>query len=208
MGVPAAFERLMLCLARLPGVGRRSAERIALRLVRGRDALLDDMIGALSEARALVCSCSLCGSITDRDRNPCELCSGAGRDEGLLCVVEEPGDILLIERSGGFKGRYHALMGKLSPGRGNGPDEIRIDSLLKRVSGGSFREVILALSTDVEGDATASYIVHRLSGSGVRISRLAFGLPAGSGIAYSDPVTLARAIRGRTDEEGADAAGR
>ena len=135
------------------------------------------------------------------NEEPCRLCAGANRDGTVLCVVEDPGDIAIIERSGGFHGRYHALMGKISPGRGSGPEDLRIDSLLDRLSREKFKEIILALSTDVEGDSTASYIIELLKDKNVRLSRLASGLPAGSGIGYSDPVTLARAIKGRTAEK-------
>ena len=123
-----------------------------------------------------------------------------GRDGSVVCVVEDPGDIAMIERSGGFNGRYHALMGRLSPMKGQGADSMRIEPLLQRIEDEHFSEVILALSTDVEGDATAALIADLLKDSPVRVTRLAFGLPAGSGVGYSDPVTLARAIRGRTTD--------
>jgi recombination protein RecR len=195
------LDKLVSCLGKLPGVGRRSAERMAIRLVRDPNGMLSDLIAALKNASETIRCCSLCGSITTIDREPCKLCTGQDRDGTILCVVEDPGDIAIIERSGGFHGRYHALMGKISPGRGSGPADLRIDSLLERIEKEKFKEVMLALSTDVEGDSTASYIAELLKDKNIRISRLASGLPAGSGIVYSDPITLARAIKGRTIEK-------
>lgn len=192
-----AFEKLRTCLEELPGVGRRSAERMAWKLVRDPDGLLREMISAMQSARETLTSCSRCGSVTSRNADPCRLCSDESRERTVLCVVEEPADIPLIERSGVFRGGYHALMGRISPMRGEGPAELRVRHLLKRVAAEGIREVLLALSTDVEGDATASYLADCLRDRGVKISRLAFGLPVGSGLTYSDPVTVARAIRGR-----------
>jgi recombination protein RecR len=193
------LERLIACLAKLPGVGRRSAERMAVRLARNGD-LAGVLMNALGEVRESVCCCSRCGSLTGADLNPCRLCTSAGRDGTVLCVVEDPGDIAIMEKSGGFNGRYHALMGRLSPMKGQGRDGMRLKSLLARIDDERFGEVILALSTDVEGDATAAMIADMLKDRPVRVSRLAYGLPAGSGIGYSDPVTLARAINGRVPE--------
>lgn len=199
MTSPEALERLAACLSRLPGVGRRSAERMALRLVLDQEGLLDDLIRTLGYAKEHACGCARCGSITVRDENPCRLCTSPGRDGRLLCVVEEPGDIASLEKCGGYRGRYHALMGKLSPMRGEGPDDLRIQALLTRVAEERFEEVILALSTDAEGDSTSSFIAELLHARGLKVTRLAFGLPARSGVAYSDAVTLARAIEGRME---------
>jgi len=192
-------DNLIRALARLPGLGKRSAERAALALVRKPDVLLDTLVAALQEARATVCCCTVCGAFTSKEQCPCSLCSDAARDDGLLCVVEEPSDIVAIERSGGFKGRYHALMGKLSPAKQTGPSDLRVRELAARVARGGVREVLLALSTDMEGDTTGGYIGELLKPHGVRVTRLAFGLPADSGVGYSDPLTLKRAISGRTD---------
>ena len=192
-----AFERLITTLSRLPGIGRRSAERIAMELVRRPGDLVRDLIAALDGAQRDLLCCRRCGSITSAARDPCRLCADPGRDGTLLCVVEEPGDIVLLERSGGYRGRYHALMGKLSPMRGKGVDDLRIQLLMDRIEAEQFQEVILALSTDVEGDSTASFLADLLREKKVNVTRLAFGLPAGSGIGYSDPVTLARALKGR-----------
>jgi recombination protein RecR len=195
------IERLTACLNRLPGVGRRSAERMAVKLARDRTGLLADLIRTLQDASKNVCCCSRCGSITSVNDEPCKLCTGHDRDESVLCVVEDPNDIMLIERSAAYRGRYHALMGRISPSRGEGPSSLRIDSLLERIEKEKFKEIILALSTDVEGDSTASYIIELLKDKQIKISRLASGLPAGSGIVYSDPLTLSRAIKWRTPQK-------
>lgn len=197
MSEAAHLDRLIRCLCRLPGVGRRSAERMALKLARDPKGLLAETSEALREVSARICCCARCGVITTVEKNPCRLCTDPRRDDSLLCVVEDGEDILAIEKSSGFKGRYHSLMGKLSPMRGQGRDDLRIDALLKRVDEGHFAEVILALNTDVESDATAGYIGDLLVSRKVKVTRLAFGLPVGSGIMYSDSVTLARAIKGR-----------
>lgn len=195
----ASLDKLTTTLARLPGVGRKSAERMALRIVRDPHGILRDLVSSLESCAASIRCCSQCGSITGHDADPCRLCRDPSRDDALLCVVEDPNDILRIEESGGFRGRYHALMGKLSPMKGTGPAELRMQALAKRVADGGIKEVLLALDTDMEGDSTAGYIAELFRESGVRVTRLAFGLPAGSGVFYSDPVTLARAIRGRQD---------
>jgi len=193
------MEQLTACLARLPGVGRRSAERMAVKLVRDPDGLLKDVADALEQARGTIRCCSCCGSVTHVGADPCRLCTSPSRDDTVLCVVEDPNDIALIERCGEFRGRYHALMGRLSPMRGEGPANLRLQGLRQRLKDGHFEEVLLALATDVEGDSTASMIREYLADSGVRITRIAYGLPAGSGIGYSDPVTLGRSIKGRQE---------
>ena len=190
------IDELEKCLSRLPGLGRRSASRAALALVREPANLLRPLMAALARARDEVCCCSACGAFTTRDRDPCLCCSDPNR-EPILCVVEDPSDIVSIEASGAFHGRYHALGGKLSPARHMGPEKLRLAELRERLPREGIREVLLALSTDMDGDATAGYIAELLEGSGVKLPRLAFGLPADSGIAYSDPLTLKRAISGR-----------
>lgn len=188
------IEELERCLARLPGFGRRSAARAALALVRERARLMEPLQSSLRAAHDTVCCCSRCGAFTTVDRDPCDVCTDATRDGGVVCVVEEPADIVTVESSGAFRGRYHALGGKLSPARKMGPERLRLAELADRVVREGFGEVLLALSTDMEGDATAGYVAEYLKGTGVKITRLAFGLPADSGIAYSDPLTLKRAI--------------
>lgn len=191
------IDELEKCLAKLPGLGRRSASRAALALVREKERLLKPLVEALELAAGRVRCCSRCGSFTVADRDPCDLCTDASRDGTLLCVVEEPSDILSIEASGAFRGRYHALGGKLSPARHAGPEKLRFAELVDRVVREGVAEVLLAVSTDMDGDATAGYVAEVLRGTGAKTTRLAFGLPADSGIAYSDPLTLRRAINGR-----------
>ena len=195
----APVEELERCLAKLPGFGRRSASRAALALVREPGRLLDPLAAALSEAKKSVRCCSRCGAFTTEDADPCRLCTDVMRDGSIVCVVEDPADMIPIEASGAFRGRYHALGGKLSPARRFGPEKLRLAELRDRVAQEGVKEVLLALSTDMEGDATAGYIAEMLDGSGARVTRLAFGLPADSGIAYSDSLTLRRAINGRLD---------
>ena len=192
-------EDLERCLSRLPGLGRRSASRAALALVREKERLLKPLVAALTAAADAVCCCSRCGAFTTRDADPCALCTDDTRDGRSLCVVEEPADILSIEASGAFRGRYHALGGKLSPARRMGPEKLRLAELRDRVVREGVTDVLLAVSTDMDGDATAGYVAELLRGTGAKVSRLAFGLPADSGIAYSDPLTLRRAIRGRME---------
>ena len=191
------IDELEKCLSRLPGLGRRSAARAALALVREKERLLKPLAEALEIAAGRVRCCSRCGSFTEVDRDPCSLCSDPARDGTLLCVVEDPADILSIEASGAFRGRYHALGGKLSPARRMGPEKLRFAELVDRVVREGVTEVLLAVSTDMDGDATAGYAAEVLRGTGAKMTRLAFGLPADSGIAYSDPLTLRRAINGR-----------
>jgi recombination protein RecR len=194
-----AVNTLIHALSRLPGLGRRSAERAALALLRKPELILDPLLEALQEARETVCCCPTCGGFTSKEVVPCRLCSDSMRDATLLCVVEEPADIVQIEKTGGYTGNYHALMGKLSPSRQTGVSELRLQALITRVAQGPVKEVILALSTDMEGDITSGYISEMLKPYPVRVTRLAFGLPADSGIGYSDPLTLKRALKGRQD---------
>jgi len=191
------LNRLSAQLGRLPGVGRRTAERMAFRIARDPEGLLADLTEALRNVAEQVRCCSRCGSITTVREDPCPVCADARRDGSVLCVVEDASDILAIEASGGYAGRYHALLGKLSPGGNSGPADIRLEELIRRVDAESVSEVVLALNTDVESEATCGYIRERLKEHAVRVSRLAAGLPAGSGIMYTDSVTLARAMRGR-----------
>lgn len=181
----------------LPGIGRRSAERIAIAIAVDKDGVGAQLVEAIQTVRSDVCLCARCNNITTVNVNPCAICTDSRREQDVLCIVEEPGDVLMIERSGGYRGKYHVLMGRLSPMKGAFPSDLKLERLKERVEKEQIKEVVLALSTDVEGDATASYITELLKGSSVVITRLAFGLPAGSAIMYSDPVTLARAIQGR-----------
>ena len=190
-------DELERCLARLPGLGARSASRAALALVREKERLLRPLAAALAAAAESVRCCSRCGAFTTGDADPCALCTDSTRDGSRICVVEVPADVIPIEASGAFRGRYHALGGKLSPARRVGPERLRFAELRDRVVREGVTEVLLAVSTDMDGDATAGYAAEILRGTGAKVTRLAFGLPADSGIAYSDPLTLRRAIRGR-----------
>lgn len=193
-------QELEKCLARLPGFGRRSAARAALALVREPGRLLEPLEAALRDAQANVRCCSKCGAFTIVGKDPCDFCTDATRDANILCVVEEAADIVPIEASGAFRGRYHALGGKLSPARRMGPEKLRFGELVERVKSENVSEVLLAVSTDMEGDATAGYVAELLRETGVKVTRLAFGLPADSGIAYSDALTLRRAINNRISQ--------
>lgn len=192
------LEDLTRALARLPGLGRRSASRAALALLREPEKLLDPLSWAMRSARESVVCCSRCGAFTVKNENPCSLCTNALRDGSVLCIVEEPADIIPIESSGAFHGRYHVLGGKLSPMHRIGPDSLRFRELGERIVSENIAEVLVAVSTDMEGDATAGYLAEFLSKSNVKVTRLAFGLPADSGVSYSDPLTLRRAINFRT----------
>lgn len=193
------LERIALSLAKLPGVGRRSAERMAYRLVSDTEGVMRELGQALRDAQDNVRLCVSCGGITTVAEMPCRLCTHPSRDASMVCVVQDPGDIDALERTGSYKGRYHALMGIISPMHGEGPGDIRLAALIRRVEAEGFKEVILALGTDVESEATSGYIAERLKGYPVRITRLASGIPVGSGVRYSDAVTLSRAMKGRLD---------
>lgn len=194
----AAIEDLTRALSRLPGLGRRSAARAALALLREPVRLLDPLVWSLNVARSSVICCSRCGAFTVKDKDPCAICTDPTRDGHMLCIVEDPADIVPIEASGAFKGRYHVLGGKLSPVHRVGPDSLRFRELGDRIVAEKVGEVLVAVSTDMEGDATAGYLAEFLASSGVVMTRLAFGLPADSGVSYSDPLTLRRAINFRT----------
>jgi recombination protein RecR len=195
-GVPRAFDRLVAELQRLPGIGGKSAARLAYHLLRSPGEDAERLAAAISESRQAVRRCSTCNTLTEED--PCDVCSDPERDPTLLCVVEEPGNVAAIEKTREFRGRYHVLWGALSPLKGIGPDEIESEGLLKRVTP-EVKEVILATNPNVEGEATALYIARKLRSSGVRVTRIAFGLPVGGDIEYADEVTMARSLENRRD---------
>lgn len=195
----APIEGLISNLNKLPGIGRRSAERIAFELAARHDNLLQDLAAALQEVARNTTLCSRCGGITSPDENPCFFCAAPSRNASILCVVETAMDLLLIEKTGSYSGRYHVLGGKISPMRGDGIDNLKIEALRRRIETEGIKEVILALNSDVESDATASMIMDLLNGMEVRVSRPAMGLPAGSGIAFIDRITLNNAIQNRQD---------
>jgi recombination protein RecR len=195
--LPEALQALIAALGKLPGVGPRSAERIALHIVQSPTELSTNLAEALARARSTIQFCTNCGGLTERQ--PCAICSDPRRDSTLLCVVEKAVDILAIEKAGSFRGQFHVLGGKLSPLNGVGPEDLRIAQLGQRIPQQNVKEIILALPSDVEGDATSHYLAKTLSSSGIRISRIAQGLPAGSGLDYADELTLSRALEGRRD---------
>lgn len=195
--LPEFIESLIAALGKLPGVGPRSAERIALHLVQAESAEVKHLAAAIVHARDHVQFCTTCGALTEK--SPCPICSDARRDGSLVCVVERAVDILSVEKSGTFRGRFHVLGGKISPLDGVEPDDLRITDLEKRLSVEPIKEIVIALGTDVEGDATSFYLAKRLARSGLKISRIAYGLPAGSGLEYADQLTLSRALEGRRE---------
>ncbi|MBN2507110.1 MAG: recombination protein RecR [Verrucomicrobia bacterium] len=195
--LPEPIAELLAALTRLPGIGPRSAERLALHLVQSRPESVHQLAQAILRARERIRPCSVCGALTEQD--PCAVCSDERRDRSMVCVVERPVDILSIEKAGGFHGTYHVLGGTLSPLNGVEPEDLRIAELERRLDGGSVREVILALGTDVEGDATSHYLAQRLGRKGVKVTRIAHGLPAGTGLEYADELTLSRALEGRRE---------
>jgi len=195
-GTPKSLERLAAEFQRLPGIGAKSAARLAYYLLRSPDEDAERLAKAISESRAAVKRCSSCNTLTEED--PCEICSDPQRDAGLLCVVEEPGNLAAIEKTREYRGRYHVLWGALSPLKGIGPDEIDVAGLVSRVTP-EIREVVLATNPNVEGEATALYLARRLKPSGVRVTRIAFGLPVGGDIEYADEVTMARSLENRRE---------
>lgn len=197
--LPEIVQRLQQELGRLPGIGPRSAERLALHLVQVEPDQVRELAEALLIARERIQICDRCGALTELQ--PCRLCEDPHRESALLCIVERPVDVLLLEKSGAFRGRYHVLGGVLSPLNGVGPEDLRLESLEARLAAESFREIVIALGTSVEGDATSHYLAQRLAPRGVRVTRIAHGLPAGSGLEFADEVTLHRALEGRRDLE-------
>jgi len=192
---PESFRELIRQFRRLPGIGPRSASRIALWLLRSQDAKPEQLLSAISKARETLKTCRLCGFFSDSDE--CTLCRDESRAGRELCIVESPTDILPLERTGVFRGRYHALGGKLSPLDGIGPEQLRIAELVERIAGERPLEIILALGVDVEGEATSHYLAEMLAPTGVRVTRIAQGLPAGGGVDQADQVTLHRALANR-----------
>lgn len=198
MGIyPKSLERLIEHLSRLPGIGQKSASRIALYVLRSDRQLSEDLAGNLIAVKDNIRLCSICFNITDDD--PCRICRDGNRADGTLCVVEGPGDQLAIEEAGTFKGRYHVLHGVLSPLDGIGPKDLKIDELLNRITKENVREVILATNPTTEGETTASYIADTLSKNGrdLKITRIALGVPMGGDLKYMDRMTLEHAMKSR-----------
>lgn len=193
--IPPALERLMLALSELPGIGQKTAMRLALTILRRPPAAALELAAALSALHGSIQLCSGCFAFSETD--PCAICADQRRDAGLVCVVEQPGDLLAIEKTDIYKGHYHILHGVLSPIDGIGPEEIKVRELVARVDSGIIREVLIATSSTVPGEATASYLIDRLHGKSIKLTRLACGIPMGMDIKYADKYTLAKAIESR-----------
>lgn len=192
-----ALETLQKQLKQLPGIGYRSAERIALHLLVEKPGRLPELVAALESAAQKVRRCTACGNLSEEEL--CPVCTDGKRPAGQVCVVEYVPDLAAIERSGAYRGRYHVLHGKLSPIRGVAPEDLNLSGLLQRMNAGEITELILALSNDVEGEATCHYLLERLPKDGVKVTRIGFGLPSGSGVLYADAVTLKSALDARRD---------
>jgi recombination protein RecR len=190
-----ALESLQKALKQLPGIGYRSAERIALHLLVEKPARLPELVTALEAAAKKVRRCAVCGNLSEEEH--CPVCADEKRRTGQVCVVENVQDLAAIERSGAYRGRYHVLHGKLSPIRGVAPEDLNLAPLLQRIESGEITELILALSNDVEGEATCHYLTERLPKTGVTVTRIGFGLPSGGGVLYADAVTLKSSLDGR-----------
>jgi recombination protein RecR len=191
----APIDRLVASLKRLPGIGEKSATRLAFHLLGATDENVRELAEAIARLKQDIVLCELCFDLTDR--SPCEICRDERRDRALLCVVEEPADLAAIERSGRFRGRYHVLGGAFAPIDGVGPDELRIAELEARVASGEIEEVVLATNPNAEGDATAHYLIDALRPTGVRLSRIAFGMPLGGDLEYADHVTVGMSVENR-----------
>ena len=195
--LPEPLAVLVAELNRLPGIGPRSAERLALHLIQADTAVVRRLASVLVTSRDKIIECAQCGGLAEK--SPCSICANPARDERTVCVVERAVDILNVEKSGAFRGHYHVLGGKISPMNGVGPEELRVAQLEQRLANGTMDEVIIALGTDVEGDATGFYLAKRLAKPGVKVTRIAHGLPAGSGLEFADELTLSQALKGRRE---------
>lgn len=195
--LPRSVERLINEFARLPGIGPKTASRLTFYLLRAADDQALELASALDALKSSTQLCSLCFNITEDD--PCPVCSDEGRDARLLCIVEEPLDVVAIERSRAYNGRYHVLHGAISPVEGVGPDDLKIAELIRRLEDEQFLEVIIATNATLEGDSTALYLQRRLAPQNLRLTRLARGLPVGGDLEYTDEITLGRALEGRQE---------
>jgi len=199
----SAIEDLVAELAKLPGIGRKTAQRLTFHLLKEPPEVAGRLAEAIRRVREQVQACGTCGNLSDTD--PCAICADPRRDASVLCVVEEPGDLTAIERAGQFRGRYHVLGGRLSPLDGMGPEALQIDRLLARVSNGAgVREVIVATNPSMEGEVTATYLQQVLRVTGVKVTRIARGLPVGGDLEYADGVTIAQALQARREMSETD----
>ena len=197
MSQPEPLTRLIDQLQRLPGIGRKSAQRLAFHVLKGTREDGERLAEAIRDVKERVTYCTTCNNVTDAD--PCSLCTDTSRNTRVICVVEEPQNVLVIERARDYNGLYHVLMGALSPLQGIGPGDLRIKSLLARVDTGGVEEIILATNPNVEGEATAIYLARLLKPLGVRVTRIAMGVPVGSDLEYADDVTMHKAMEGRRE---------
>jgi recombination protein RecR len=199
--LPDPIQNLVLALERLPGIGPKTASRLAFFLLRAPEEVSGSLAEALTDIKTRIAFCQECFNITTAGRARCEICESSQRDGSIICVVEEPLDVLALERIGAYKGKYHILQGVLSPIEGINPDDLKIRALLERIQRGGVKEVILATNPSMEGEATAQYLHPRLRAEGVRVTRLARGLPVGGDLEYADQNTLLRALSGRQEME-------
>lgn len=197
MEYPASVAKLVNELNKLPGVGPKTAQRLSFFILKEPPEEAEKLARAIVEARRSVKYCSVCSSLTDID--PCSICRNSSRDRSIICVVEDPRDVISIERSREFKGIYHVLKGAISPMDGVGPDDLTVSELLKRLKGGEVREVVLATNSSVEGEATAMYLARLIQPMRIKVTRIAHGIPVGGDLEYADEVTLARAFEGRRE---------
>jgi recombination protein RecR len=197
--LPAPIQNLINALERLPGIGPKTASRLAFQLLRSTDDLAEQLVTALTGLKTSTGLCKICFNVTLASQEVCEICANPQRADGSICVVEDALDVLAIERTAGFHGRYHVLGGVMSPIEGVGPDDLKIKPLLERVKSGEAKEIILATNPSMEGDATAMYLQQQMILMGVRVTRLARGLPAGGDLEYADQNTLLRALAGRQE---------
>jgi recombination protein RecR len=195
--LPQPVQQLIDEFARLPGIGPKSASRLTFYMLRAANDQALELAAALQDLKERTRLCSVCFNITEDD--PCLICEDDTRDDQLLCVVEEPLDVLAIERSRAFDGRYHVLHGAISPVEGIGPEDLKVDELVRRAQQGGFVEIILATNPTLEGESTALYLQRRLAGTGAKMTRLARGLPVGGDLEYTDEITLGRALEGRQE---------
>ena len=197
MALPEPLTQLIAELQRLPGIGAKSAQRLAFHILKAPREEVERLTVAVRDVKDRVAHCSICSNITDAD--PCAFCTSADRQQSVICVVEEPANVTAIEKTREFRGVYHVLMGALSPLHGVGPDDLKIKDLLRRVADGSVEEVVLATNPNVEGEATAIYLAKLLKPLGIKVTRIAMGVPVGSDLEYADEVTMQRAMEGRRE---------
>lgn len=192
-----ALEDLIKEFKKMPGIGLKTAQRLSFYVLRISKQEADKLAKAIIQVKEMIRHCSVCGNFTEQD--PCEICSNPKRDHQIICIVEEPKDILAIEKTGEYHGLYHVLMGVISPLDGIGPENLRIDSLVKRIKSSGIKEIIIATNPNVEGEATATYLARLLKPLGTRVYRIARGLPVGSELEYADEVTVIKALEGRVE---------